>query len=275
MMFGVSTFLTDESISAPTLGVALEQRGLDALFLAEHTHIPTSWQSPSPNFVLGREYYRSVDPFVALSAVAAVTENVLLGTGIALVAQRDPIITAKEVATLDLISGGRAVFGVGAGWLEDEMRNHGTNPRSRGRLMDERIRAMIKLWTEETAEFHGEFVDFDPVYCWPKPVQKPHPPIYVGGVSERALTRVAEYGQAWMPIGVPPAALGVSIDKMRQTTGVATPVTVFGASPEREALEIYSELGVERVLFALPTLPEGATLRVLDELADTVSAICA
>ena len=204
MKYGVSTFLTDESISPIALGTGLEERGIDALFLAEHTHIPTSWQSPSPDFTLAREYYRTVDPFVALGAVAAVTKTLLLGTGIALVAQRDPIITAKEVATLDLISGGRAVFGVGAGWLEDEMRNHGTNPRSRGRLMDERIRAIIKLWTEEEAGFHGELVSFDPIYSWPKPVQLPHPPIYVGGVSERAFARLAEYGQAWMPIGIPP-----------------------------------------------------------------------
>lgn len=271
MKYGVSTFLTDESISPTALGTGLEERGIDALFLAEHTHIPTSWQSPSPDFTLAREYYRTVDPFVALGAVAAVTKTLLLGTGIALVAQRDPIITAKEVATLDLISGGRAVFGVGAGWLEDEMRNHGTNPRSRGRLMDERIRAIIKLWTEEEAGFHGELVSFDPIYSWPKPVQLPHPPIYVGGVSERAFARLAEYGQAWMPIGIPPHELGTQMDRMRQVTGTDTPVTVFGASHDRESLDIYAALGVERVLFTLPTLPQDATLRVLDEFAGAIS----
>ncbi|MHA6742430.1 LLM class F420-dependent oxidoreductase [Rhodococcus erythropolis] len=271
MKYGVSTFLTDESISPIALGTGLEERGIDALFLAEHTHIPTSWQSPSPDFTLAREYYRTVDPFVALGAVAAVTKTLLLGTGIALVAQRDPIITAKEVATLDLISGGRAVFGVGAGWLEDEMRNHGTNPRSRGRLMDERIRAIIKLWTEEEAGFQGEFVNFGPIYSWPKPVQLPHPPIYVGGVSERAFARLAEYGQAWMPIGIPPHELGALMDRMRQVTGTDTPVTVFGASHDRESLDIYAALGVERVLFTLPTLPQDATLRALDEFAGAIS----
>ena len=271
MKFGVSTFLTDESISPTALGTALEERGLDALFLAEHTHIPTSWKSPSPSFVLPREYYRTLDPFVALAAVAAVTQNMLLGTGIALVAQRDPIITAKEVATLDLISGGRAVFGVGAGWLEDEMRNHGTNPRTRGRMMDERIHAIIKLWTEEEADFHGEFVNFDPIYSWPKPVQRPHPPIYVGGVSDKAFARVAEFGQAWMPIGIPPHELGPLIDQMRQVTGTKTPVTVFAGPHDRESLDTYADLGVERVLFALPTLPEGEAFHVLDEFAAAIS----
>lgn len=177
MKFGVATFITDQGIAPAPLGRAVEQRGFDSLLIAEHTHIPVERRSPYPG---GGElpdiYYRTLDPFVALAAAASVTERILLGTGIALVVQRDPIITAKEVASLDLVSGGRAVFGVGAGWNREEMENHGTNPRTRGRLVDERLRAMRELWTKDKAEFHGEFVDFGPVYSWPKPVQRPHPP---------------------------------------------------------------------------------------------------
>ncbi|WP_151477371.1 LLM class F420-dependent oxidoreductase [Streptomyces albicerus] len=273
MKFGVSTFLTDEGIGPATLGPALEERGFDALFLAEHTHIPVSRETPYPGGGdLPRMYYRTLDPFVALGAAAAATRSLLLGTGIALVIQRDPIITAKEVATLDLISGGRAVFGVGAGWNREEMRNHGTQPRNRGRLMDERIRAIIELWTHEEAEFHGEFVDFAPVICRPKPVQRPHPPIYVGGGSERTFARVAEYGSAWMPSGVPPKELGAQIDRMKEVAGADTPVAVYAAPHDREALDTYAELGVERVLLYLPTRAEDETLRTLDKYIEATAA---
>ena len=273
MKFGVSTFLTDEGIGPAALGPALEERGFDALFLAEHTHIPASRQSPYPaGGDLPRIYYRTLDPFVALGAVAATTSALLLGTGIALVVERDPITTAKEVATLDLISGGRAVFGVGAGWNKEEMRNHGTDPRTRGRLMDERIRAIIELWTKDTAEFHGDFVKFDPVFCWPKPVQQPHPPIYVGGGSERTFARVAEYGAAWMPSGVRPSQLGPQIERMRQIAGDRPPVVVYGGPHDRKSLEIYAQLGVELVLFLLPTQPEPQTLQTLDGFAEAAAA---
>ncbi|MET7886922.1 LLM class F420-dependent oxidoreductase [Streptomyces avermitilis] len=273
MKFGVSTFLTDEGIGPAALGPALEERGFDSLLLAEHSHIPVKRETPYPaGGELPRVYYRTLDPFVALGAVASVTSELLLGTGIALVVQRDPIHTAKEVASLDLVSGGRAVFGVGAGWNREEMRNHGTDPTERGRLMDERIRAMIELWTKEEAEFHGDFVDFAPVYSWPKPVQRPHPPIWVGGGSERTFARVAEYGAAWMPSGVPPKELGAQIERMRKTAGDRPAVVVYAAQYDRESLDTYAELGVERVLLYLPTQPEDETLRTLDDLAEAVSA---
>ncbi|WP_127355606.1 LLM class F420-dependent oxidoreductase [Actinacidiphila soli] len=273
MKFGISTFVTDEGITPTALGPALEQRGFDSLFLAEHTHVPASRETPYPGGEeLPRIYYRTLDPFVTLSAIAPVTSDLLLGTGIALVVQRDPIITAKEVASLDLISGGRVIFGVGAGWNREEMRNHGTDPRTRGRLMDERIHAMIELWTKDKAEFHGEFVDFDPTYSWPKPVQKPHPPIYVGGASDRTFARVAEYGSAWLVTGVHPKELGPQIERMRQKAGADAAVVVYAAPPEREAVEAYVQLGVERVLFYLPTEPESETLRILDELAEIAAA---
>lgn len=273
MNFGVSTFLSDEGIGPAALGPALEERGFDSLFLAEHTHIPVARQTPYPaGGDLPRVYYRTLDPFVALGAVAATTRRLTLGTGIALIPQRDPIITAKSVATLDLISGGRAVLGVGAGWNVEETRNHGTDPRTRGRVMDERIRAMIELWTKDAAEFHGDFVDFDPVFCWPKPVRQPHPPIYVGGGSDRALARVAEYGAAWLPSGVRPKDLGARIDRLRQLAGDRPSVVVYAAPHDREALEIYAQLDIDSVLLNLPPLPEQQTLRTLDKLAEAASA---
>ncbi|SFS92948.1 LLM class F420-dependent oxidoreductase [Saccharopolyspora flava] len=267
MKFGISTFITDEGIAPVDLGRALEERGFDALFLAEHTHIPASRESPYPGGgELPRIYYRTLDPFVALSAIAPVTENLLLATGIALVVERDPITTAKEVASLDLISGGRAVFGVGAGWNREEMRNHGTDPRTRGRLMDERIKAMREIWTQETAEFHGEFVDFDPIYAWPKPVQDPHPPVYIGGESERSIARVAEFGDGWLPRGGT-ENLGDLISRVRDEAGKRVPVTLFGAEDDAAKLARYAEDGVDRALLMLPTLPRDETLRALDELA--------
>ncbi|MGW6240569.1 MULTISPECIES: LLM class F420-dependent oxidoreductase [unclassified Streptomyces] len=266
MKFGVSTFITDQGIAPTTLGRAIEERGLDSLFIAEHTHIPVDRRSPYPGGgELPEMYYRTLDPFVALSAAAAVTERILLGTGIALVVQRDPIITAKEVASLDLVSGGRAVFGVGVGWNEEEMENHGTDPRTRGRLVDERLRAIRELWTKDKAEFHGEFVDFDPVYSWPKPVRRPHPPIYVGG-GEGAFHRVAAFGDAWLANSMPPEELGPRIHRMRSVAGREVPVTLYAVGKEPELVEQYAQLDVERLLLYLPTMPEAGTLSYLDEL---------
>lgn len=268
MKFGISTFITDEGIDAADLGRAVEERGFDALFIAEHTHIPASRESPYPaGGELPRIYYRTLDPFVALSAVAAVTERLLVATGIALVVERDPITTAKEVASLDLISGGRVIFGVGAGWNREEMRNHGTDPATRGALMDERIRAMREIWTKDLAEFHGAHVDFDPIYSWPKPVQQPHPPIYVGGESERSIARVAEYGGGWLPRGGT-ENLGELVPKVRDRAGWRVPVAVYAAPRDPAALEAYAAAGVDRTLFYLPTRPRDETLRRLDELAE-------
>ncbi|MEU3989754.1 LLM class F420-dependent oxidoreductase [Streptomyces platensis] len=271
MKFGVSTFLTDQGIAPAALGRAVEERGLDSLLIAEHTHIPVDRRSPYPGGgELPKIYYRTLDPFVALSAAAAVTERILLGTGIALVAQRDPLITAKEVASLDLVSNGRAVFGIGVGWNREEMENHGTDPRTRGRLVDERLRAMRELWTQDKAEFHGEFVDFDPVYSWPKPVQRPHPPVYVGG-GEAAFDRVAALGDAWLANSLPPQELGPKIDRLRSIAGRDVPVTVYAVANEPEIIEQYTQLDVERLLFYLPTLPEPETLSHLDRFSDTAA----
>jgi probable F420-dependent oxidoreductase len=267
--FGVSTFITDQGIAPAALGRAVEKRGFDSLLIAEHSHIPASRRSPYPGGGdLPEMYYRTLDPFVALGAAASVTERLLLGTGVALVAQRDPIHTAKEVATLDLVSGGRAVFGVGVGWNREEMEDHGTDPVTRGRLVDERLAAMQQLWTQEKAEFHGEFVDFDPAYAWPKPVQEPHPPIYVGG-GPGAFPRIARFGDAWLANRVAPADMGAQIAQMRETAGREVPVTVYAAPQDDETIEAYQVLGVERLLLYLPTRTEGRTLEILDSLAET------
>jgi probable F420-dependent oxidoreductase len=271
MKFGISTFVTDEGIAPAALARAIEERGFDSLFVAEHTHIPLSRKSPWPRGgELPRRYYRTLDPFVTLTTVAAATERLLLGTGVILVVERDPIITAKEVASLDLVSGGRVIFGVGVGWNREEMENHGTDPRTRGKLTNERIRAMIEMWTKDEPEFHGQFVDFDPIGIWPKPVQKPYPPIYVGGGS-RAFGRIAEFGDAWLVNGLPPAKLEPMLGKLREVAGRDVPVTVFNASSELEDLEAYARLGVERLLLSLPTLPESETLNQLDDLAQAAT----
>lgn len=273
MKFGITTFVTDEGIAPADLGRAVEERGFDSLFLAEHTHIPVSRETPYPGGGdLPRIYYRSLDPFVALSAAAVVTERILLGTGIALIPERDPIVTAKEVASLDLVSGGRAVFGVGVGWNREEMRNHGTDPATRGALSNERLHAMKALWTQEQAEFHGRFVDFDPVYAWPKPVQEPHPPIYVGGNSKGAMDRVAELGDAWMPNAPRAGDMAALIAQLRERVGDDVPVTTNATPRKPEVLETYAKLGVERALLFLPTLPRDESLTRLDELAETAHA---
>jgi probable F420-dependent oxidoreductase len=271
MKFGIATFITDQGIRPVPLGKALEERAFDSLFIAEHSHIPVDRQSPYPG---GGElpdiYYRTLDPFVALSAIGAVTEQLLLATGIALIPQRDPITTAKEVASLDLVSDGRVIFGVGVGWNREEMRNHGADPSTRGRLTDELLRAISELWTAEKAEFHGEFVDFDPVYSWPKPVQRPHPPIYVGG-GEGAFPRVVRLGDAWLANAVPPEALAPQMERLRSLAGRDVPVTVYGVPGDPQRIEGYISLGVERVLFYLPTTPERETLEKLDGLAEVAA----
>jgi probable F420-dependent oxidoreductase len=273
MKFGISTFVTDEGIAPGALARAIEERGFDSLFIAEHTHIPLSRKSPWPRGgELPRRYYRTLDPFITLTAAAGTAERLLLGTGVVLVVERDPIITAKEVASLDLVSGGRVFFGVGVGWNREEMENHGTDPRTRGKLTDERIRAMIEMWTKEEPEFHGRYVDFDPIGIWPKPVQKPYPPIYVGG-GRGAFERVAQFGDAWLANGLTPEELEPMLRGLREVAGRDVPTTVFNASSDLKDLDEYRRLGVERVLLGLPTLPESETLLQLDNLAEIVTDI--
>ncbi len=274
MKFGISTFVTDEGIRPDVLGAALEERGFDSLFLAEHSHIPVSRESPYPGGGdLPEKYKRTLDPFIALTAAATATSELLLGTGIALLVQRDLIHTAKEVASLDLVSDGRVLFGVGVGWNREEMRNHGTDPATRGALMDEQLAALKAIWTRDEAEFHGEHVDFDPIYAWPKPVRKPHPPIYVGGESEAALNRLAKFGDGWLLRGF------THFDEVRRVrTWLAgqgrTDISfdVFGGSTKPKAIAGFAEAGVDRYTFLLETMPEAETLAELDELAKVAAA---
>ncbi|HVW42353.1 MAG TPA: LLM class F420-dependent oxidoreductase, partial [Amycolatopsis sp.] len=204
MKLSISAFVTDEGIAAAPLARAAEERGFDALFVAEHSHIPVSRDTPHPGNGLSRPYFRAADPFVTLAAAAAVTERLRLGTGISLLIQRDVIHTAKSVASLDLVSDGRVIYGVGVGWNREEMRNHGTDPRTRGALLDEQIQALRTIWTQDEAEFHGKHVDFDPIFSWPKPAGEV--PVYVGGNSEVAVARAMRLGTGWLPNAVRDAA---------------------------------------------------------------------
>jgi probable F420-dependent oxidoreductase len=274
MKFGVATFITDEGIRPDVLGRALEERGFSSLFIAEHSHIPVLRESPYPGGgELPRKYYRTLDPFVALTAAAVVTSQLVLGTGIALLPQRDVIHTAKQVASLDVVSDGRAAFGVGVGWNREEMRNHGTDPATRGALMDEQLAALIQIWTTEQAEYHGEHVDFDPIHLWPKPVQQPHPPIYVGGESPAALRRLASCGDGWLPRGrTPPSEMTRVREWLAGRGRDNVRFTVFGADTDDRGLDGFAEAGVEEITLSLDTLPEGDTLRSLDTLAAVAAA---
>jgi len=270
MKIGITTFVTDQSIRPDTLAAAAEQRGFESLLLAEHSHIPASRETPYP---LGGDlpdgYYRMVDPFVALTAAASATSELRLGTAIAIMPQRDPIHTAKQVASLDLLSGGRVLFGVGVGWNREQMRHHGTDPRTRGRLLDEQLAAMRALWTQDKAEFHGEFVDIEPSYAWPKPVQDPHPPILVGGNSPAALQRATRHGDGWLPNGVLAAdQIDEQLAMLREHSAAGTRVTVSALGHDRDLLAGYAAAGVERATMVLRPGPETETLRRLDEMAE-------
>jgi probable F420-dependent oxidoreductase len=273
MKFGISTFVNDDTIDTVTLARAIEERGFDALAIAEHTHIPASRESAYP---LGGElpniYYRTLDPFVTLAAAAAVTSSIELITGIALLIQRDPIITAKETASIDLISGGRFVFGVGAGWNIEELRHHGTDPKTRGALLDERIEAIKALWTDEPAEYHGKFVDFDSSYLRPKPVQKPHPPILIGGDSDATVKRVIRHQAGWMSNPLPVERLTKRIDQMREGAGHDVPLTTFGTPIDPDYWRALEDLGYRQLNLLLPTKPRDESLRLLDEYAEKVAA---
>ncbi|SFK01490.1 probable F420-dependent oxidoreductase, Rv2161c family [Amycolatopsis sacchari] len=264
MKVGISTFVTDESMPPAALAKAVEERGFDALFLAEHSHIPVSRETPYPaGGELPRPYFRALDPFVALAAAAAVTTSLRLGTGVSLLVQRDVIHTAKSVASLHLVSGGRVLFGVGVGWNREEMRNHGTDPRTRGRLLDERIQALRVLWKDDEASYSGEHVRFDRVLQWPKPAQPPM--IYIGGNSEAAADRARRLGDGWLPNAVrDPAQVPAQLAMVRDT---GLPVTATSAPPDERLFAAYAEAGAERVTLSLPPGPEADTLRRLDEFA--------
>jgi probable F420-dependent oxidoreductase len=273
MHFGIAVFPTDYAADPGTIARLVEERGFESIFFPEHTHIPASRRTPYPaGGELPPEYSHTYDQFVALTAAAASTEKLLIASGICLVIQRDPIITAKEVASVDRISGGRFLFGVGAGWNIEEMENHGTDPGRRFSLMRERIEAMKAIWTEDEASYHGEQVDFDPIWSWPKPVQEPHPPVLVGGNGERVLERVVAFGDEWMPNRV--SGLTERIGQLNRLAEEAgrdrIPVTLSGARPDPDLIAKGEAAGVHRCSFYIQPADAAETERQLDELASTL-----
>ena len=275
MKFGIQMFPTDYAIPAHELAKAAEDHGFESIFLPEHTHIPTSRESAWPGGgELPQEYSHTLDPFVALGAAAAATSTIKLGTGICLVVERDPITLAKEVASIDHLSNGRFLFGIGGGWNLEEMENHGTNPKRRWKLLRERILAMKEIWTQDEAEYHGEFVNFDPIWSWPKPVQKPHPPILIGGDGPRTLDRVAEYGDGWIPIGGRLSDLEEKVQRAKQMAkdaGKPEPsISIFGSPAREEAIEGYQQAGVDRLIFGLPPAPADTVLPSLERRAELI-----
>jgi len=275
MLFGVAMFATDYAIAPDALARALEERGFESLWLPEHTHIPASRRSPWPGGGdLPRDYWHTYDLFVALTAAAMATTRLKVATGICLVIERDPIITAKEVASLDRLSGGRFIFGIGGGWNAEEMEHHGTNFKTRWGLLRERVLAMKEIWTKEEAEYHGQFVNFDKIWCHPKPAQAPHPPIVMGGDGPTTFDRVIEFCDGWMPIWgrTPSHLLPEKIATLRQRAREAgrdpqsISVTIWGAKPEKATVEAAGRAGAERVVFLVPAADRDTVLRHLDTL---------
>ena len=276
MKFGVAIFPTDYSIAPHLVAKEAEDRGFESIFFPEHSHIPASRKTPWPGGAeLPLEYLHSLDLFVGLGAAAAATEKIMLGTGICLVIERDPIILANEVATLDHISSGRVLFGVGGGWNREEMENHGTSFEKRWFVLRERIEAMKAIWTEDEASYHGDFVDFDRIWSWPKPIQKPHPPIFVGGNGARTLERVVRYGDEWMPLPRGDVDMSPRIQELQELAAKAgrapIPVSIFFAPPDADKLRALDSNGVGRSIFILPSAEADVVLPKLDELAGVVA----
>jgi len=275
--FGVTMFPTDYSIQPVELAKAIEARGLDSLFFPEHTHIPASRATPFPGGGdLPKMYWHTHDPFVALSAAAAVTEHIQIGTGICLVIERDAITLAKECASLDMISNGRFILGIGAGWNREEMENHGADYKNRWAVVREKVLAMQAIWTQEEAEFHGQWVDFDPIWSYPKPVQAGGPPVWIGANSKWVFDRVAEYAQGWMPIG----GLGTgNMERMEQALAAKgrdikdLDMALFGAPTDPSQLSGRLEQGFDHLIFNLPSVERDQALPLLDKYAGLAEAM--
>jgi len=279
MEIGASIFFTEYSISPTELAVALEERGFDSLWVAEHSHIPVTRRFSVPGGgELTRQYYDVMDPFVTLSAAAVVTKRLKLATGVCLVIQRDTIQTAKLVASIDHISGGRFIFGIGGGWNAEEMEDHGTDYTTRFKKMREQIEAMKEIWTKDKPEYHGEIVDFPPMMTWPKPVQKPHPPIIVGGAFQYAARRAIRYGDGLIPQASDagsgsPEELLPRFRQMAKEAGrdpQSLSVTLGGAPEDPDRLKRYRDLGVARMNVRLPPDKADDILPVLDRWANLI-----
>lgn len=277
MLYGAAMFDTDYAIRPDDLARELEARGFESFWVPEHTHIPASRRTPYPaGGDLPKEYWHTYDPFVGLMAAASATKTLKVATGICLVIERDPIITAKEVASLDALSNGRFLFGIGAGWNAEEMENHGTTYKTRFSLLRERVLAMKEIWTKDEAEFHGRFVDFDPIWSYPKPARKPHPPILMGGHASMTFDYVIEFCDGWMPLGYRMEGLPEKIEELRRRAREAgrdpasISITIFGAKPERAALDEFEAAGVERVILMLPDADRDTVLPLVDKYAGLI-----
>jgi probable F420-dependent oxidoreductase len=280
MRYGLTILPTEHSIPPGDLGAEAEARGFESLWFPEHSHIPAARLSPWPGGgELPRTYYEALDPLIALTAAAGTTRALKLGTGICLIVQRDPIYLAKEVATLDRISNGRTLLGIGAGWNAEEMADHGTTDfEHRFKLMRERVEALKEIWTKERAEYHGDFVDFDPLYAWPKPLQKPHPPIHVGGAFPGGARRAIRYGDGWMPAAWHDEILAhlPAFRRLAESAGrdpASLEVTAFGQGPDADAVERFRDGGVTRVIFGLPSESRETLLPLLDHYAEIADRV--
>ena len=275
--FGVSMFPTDYSIGPVELAKAVEERGLDSMFFPEHTHIPASRATPFPGGgELPKQYWHAHDPFVALGAAAAVTERILLGTGICLVIERDPITLAKEIASLDVISAGRAIIGIGAGWNREEMENHGANYRHRWAITREKVLAMREIWANDAAEFHGEWVNFDPIWLYPKPVQDGGPPIWIGANSKWVFDRIADYADGWMPIGGLGSGNMARLEAALEAKGRRVQdldLALFGAPPDASQVAGRIGQGFDHAMFSLPAATADEVLPLLDRYASIVADV--
>ena len=274
MDHGVVTFQDDFAIRPDEVARAAEERGFESIFFIDHTHIPVRRTTPYPlGGDLPKDYYHNHDLFVAMSFAAAATKKIKIGSGICLVIERDVITLAKEVASLDSLSNGRVIFGIGGGWNREEMEDHGTDFTTRWKRLRESIEAMKAIWRDDEAEYHGELVDFETIWSWPKPAQKPHPPILLGGHGEKAFDRVIRYCDGWLPLTWVDPNIIPEIQELRERARKAgrdpktISVTVFGAKPEGKQLDAYAEAGVERVLFGLPNAGADKVLPALDRLA--------
>jgi probable F420-dependent oxidoreductase len=268
MKFGIAIFPTDYAISMTELAPAVEQAGFESLWVAEHSHIPTSRATPYPSGGdLPRMYMHTMDPFVALTAAALASKTLKIGTGICLLIQRDPIHTAKEAASLDQISKGRFLFGVGGGWNREEMADHGTAFETRWKLLRERVEAVKAIWTQDEAEYHGDFVNFGPMWCWPKPLQKPHPPVLLGGNGPNILKRVVAYGDEWMPNRGTALQRIPELRELEQAAGRGHIPVSFYPREAAADIERADETGVDRCIFYVPAEGRAPALTKLNELA--------
>jgi probable F420-dependent oxidoreductase len=277
MHIGICMFATEYAIRIDELARAAEERRFESLFVPEHTHIPISRRSPfAGGAELPKEYRHTFDPFVSLMAAAAATRTLKIGTGICLIIERDTITTAKEVASLDVLSGGRFLFGIGGGWNAEEMEHHGTEYHTRFKRLREQVLAMKEIWTKDEAEFHGQFVSFDPIWCWPKPSQKPHPPVLLGGESGHTLQRVVDFCDGWFPRGRAHALIAPGLADLKARAERAgrdmrtISVSVFGAKPEEATLDAYAAAGVTRSILRLPSEGRDVVLPLLDQYAKLI-----